>query len=117
MYYLHIGKKANRSIQVKTQLFDQIIHKPAFHQLRTKEQLGYIVSSGLQNFATTHGLYFIIQSKITSEYLVSRIDAFLLAQAAALQDMPDTVFKKHKGSLINKQLEKLQNLDQETQRH
>ncbi|KAI1358013.1 Metalloenzyme, LuxS/M16 peptidase-like protein, partial [Xylaria arbuscula] len=117
MYYLHIGKKANRSIRVKTQLFDQMIHEPAFHQLRTKEQLGYIVSSGLQDFATTHGLYFMIQSEMTSEYLVSRIDAFLLAQAAALRDMPDTVFEKHKGSLINKQLEKLQNLDQETQRH
>ncbi|KAI0818412.1 peptidase M16 inactive domain-containing protein [Xylaria sp. FL0064] len=117
MYYLHIGNRADRNIRVKTQLFEQMIHEPAFHQLRTKEQLGYIVSSGLQDFATMHGFYFVIQSQMGSEYLVSRIDAFLRAQAAALGGMTNTAFERHKGSLINKQLEKLQNLDQETQKH
>ncbi|KAI0408675.1 peptidase M16 inactive domain-containing protein [Xylaria palmicola] len=116
-YYLHIGDKADRSIRAKTQLLDQIIHEPAFDQLRTKEQLGYIVFSSLRGSATTYGFRFIIQSERTSEYLESRIDSFLLAQATAMRDMTDASFESHKRSVVVKRLEKLKNLDQETGRH
>lgn len=116
-YYLHLGDKGDRSIRAKTQLLDQIIHEPAFDQLRTKEQLGYIVFSGLRGSATTYGFRFIIQSERTSEYLESRIDSFLQAQAIALREMTDTSFESHKRSVIVKRLEKLKNLDQETGRH
>ncbi|KAI0439248.1 peptidase M16 inactive domain-containing protein [Xylaria telfairii] len=116
-YYLHIGDKGDRSIRAKTQLLDQIIHEPAFDQLRTKEQLGYIVFSGLRGSATTYGFRFIIQSERTSEYLESRIDSFLQGQAIALREMTDASFESHKRSVVVKRLEKLKNLDQETGRH
>ncbi|KAI0419931.1 peptidase M16 inactive domain-containing protein [Xylaria grammica] len=116
-YYLHIGDKGDRSIRAKTQLLDQIIHEPAFDQLRTKEQLGYIVFSGLRGSATTYGFRFIIQSERTSEYLESRIDLFLQAQATAIREMADASFESHKRSVVVKRLEKLKNLDQETGRH
>ncbi|KAI3336404.1 peptidase M16 inactive domain-containing protein [Xylariaceae sp. AK1471] len=116
-YYLHIGDKGDRSIRAKTQLLDQIIHEPAFDQLRTKEQLGYIVFSGLRGSATTYGFRFIIQSERTSEYLESRIDSFLQAQATAIREMTDANFESHKRSVVVKRLEKLKNLDQETGRH
>ncbi|KAJ2999068.1 hypothetical protein NUW58_g112 [Xylaria curta] len=116
-YYLHIGDKGDRSIRAKTQLLDQIIHEPAFDQLRTKEQLGYIVFSGLRGSATTYGFRFIIQSERTSEYLESRIDSFLQAQATAIQEMTEASFESHKRSVVVKRLEKLKNLDQETGRH
>ncbi|KAI1148070.1 peptidase M16 inactive domain-containing protein [Nemania diffusa] len=116
-YYLHIGSKGDRSVRAKTQLLDQIIHEPAFDQLRTKEQLGYIVFSGLRGSATTYGFRFIIQSERTSEYLESRIDSFLNAQATAIKEMTDASFESHKRSVVVKRLEKLKNLDQETGRH
>ncbi|KAI1128510.1 peptidase M16 inactive domain-containing protein [Nemania abortiva] len=116
-YFLHIGSKGDRSIRAKTQLLDQIIHEPAFDQLRTKEQLGYIVFSGLRGTATTYGFRFIIQSERPSEYLESRIDSFLQAQATALQEMTDANFESHKRSVVVKRLEKLKNLDSETNRH
>ncbi|KAI1168102.1 peptidase M16 inactive domain-containing protein [Nemania serpens] len=116
-YYLHIGDKGDRAVRAKTQLLDQIIHEPAFDQLRTKEQLGYIVFSGLRSSATTYGFRFIIQSERTSEYLESRIDSFLHVQATAIQEMTDASFESHKRSVIVKRLEKLKNLDQETGRH
>ncbi|KAI0010148.1 LuxS/MPP-like metallohydrolase [Xylariaceae sp. FL0662B] len=116
-YYLHIGDKGDRTIRAKTQLLDQIMHEPAFDQLRTKEQLGYVVFSGLRGTATTYGFRFIIQSERTSDYLESRIDSFLVAQTASLADMSDTEFESHKRSVIIKRLEKLKNLDQETGRH
>ncbi|XXH05044.1 hypothetical protein Hte_011468 [Hypoxylon texense] len=116
-YFLHIGDKGDRGIRAKTQLLEQIIHEPAFDQLRTKEQLGYVVFSGLRGSATTYGFRFIIQSERTPEYLESRIDSFLAAQAASIENMSDTDFESHKRSVIIKRLEKLKNLDQETGRH
>ncbi|KAI1267360.1 peptidase M16 inactive domain-containing protein [Xylariaceae sp. FL1019] len=116
-YYLHLGSKGDRMVRAKTQLLDQIIHEPAFDQLRTKEQLGYIVFSGLRGSATTYGFRFIIQSEKTSEYLESRIESFLLAQATAVREMTDEVFESHKRSVANKRLEKPKNLEQETGRH
>ncbi|KAK7928452.1 peptidase M16 inactive domain-containing protein [Apiospora marii] len=116
-YYLHIGSKGDRMVRAKTKLLDQMIHEPAFDQLRTKEQLGYVVFSGLRGCSTTYGFRFIIQSERTSEYLESRIDSFLNAQATALNDMSDSEFESHKRAVVVKRLEKVKNLDQETGRH
>lgn len=99
-YYLHIGDRGDRAVRAKTQLLDQMIHEPAFNQFRTKEQLGYIVHSGLQSSATTYGFQFTIQSEKTSEYLESRIDLFLHAQATALQEMTEATFGDHKRSVV-----------------
>ncbi|KAI1492445.1 peptidase M16 inactive domain-containing protein [Biscogniauxia mediterranea] len=116
-YYLHTGPKGDRMVRAKTQLLDQILHEPAFDQLRTKEQLGYVVFSGLRGSATTYGFRFIIQSERTSEYLESRIDSFLLSQASVIEEMSESDFEGHKRSVIIKRLEKVKNLDQETGRH
>jgi insulysin len=116
-YYLHIGSKGDRIVRAKTQLLDQILHEPAFDQLRTKEQLGYVVYSGLRGCSTTYGFRFIIQSERKSEYLDARIDSFLTQQLPALSTMTDADFENHKRSVVVKRLEKLKNLDQETGRH
>ncbi|KAI0128922.1 peptidase M16 inactive domain-containing protein [Xylariales sp. AK1849] len=116
-YYLYVGSKGDRVVRAKTQLLDQILHEPAFDQLRTKEQLGYVVYSGLRGCSTTYGFRFIIQSERASEYLESRIDSFLMQQLAAISNMSDVDFESHKRSVIVKRLEKLKNLDQETGRH
>jgi insulysin len=91
-------------------------HEPAFDQLRTKEQLGYVVFSGARTTSTTIGYRFIIQSERTPEYLESRIDSFLAGFEAILEKMSDSEFEGHKRSLITKRLEKLKNLDQESGR-
>ena len=115
-YLLTVGDKANRSLRAQVQLFDQITHEPAFDQLRTKEQLGYVVFSGARATATTLGYRFIIQSEKTPEYLEERIDSFLIGYAKTLEDMTDAAFEGHKNSLITKRVEKLKNLDQESTR-
>ncbi|RQM06093.1 hypothetical protein DH86_00002403 [Scytalidium sp. 3C] len=115
-YLLYIGDKADRKLRAKVLLIDQMTHEPAFDQLRTKEQLGYVVFSGMRTTATTLGFRFIIQSERTPQYLESRIDSFLTGYAKILNDMSDSDFEEHKRSLITKRLEKLKNLDQESSR-
>ncbi|TGO62295.1 hypothetical protein BELL_1121g00020 [Botrytis elliptica] len=115
-YVLSVGDKAVRPQRAKTLLLDQMTHEPAFDQLRTKEQLGYVVFSGCSTTTTTIAYRFIIQSEKTPQYLEERIDSFLLGYSEILKNMSDSEFEGHKRSLITKRLEKLKNLDQESNR-
>jgi insulysin len=115
-YYLFVGSIADRFLRAKALLLGQMTSEPAFDQLRTKEQLGYVVWSGARYASTTLGYRVIIQSERTAKYLESRIDAFLSAFGKTLEDMPDDIFEGHKRSIINKRLEKLKNLNSEANR-
>ncbi|GES66360.1 a-pheromone processing metallopeptidase Ste23 [Aspergillus terreus] len=115
-YYLFLGSMTDDKLRSKLLLFAQMTDEPAFDQLRSKEQLGYVVWSGARYSATTIGYRVIIQSERTAEYLESRIDAFLSSFRTSLQDMTEEEFEGHKRSVINKRLEKLKNLSSETSR-
>ncbi len=71
--WLYVGDKSDRAVRAKILLLDQMVHEPAFDQLRTKEQLGYVVFSGVRATATTFGFRFIIQSEKSTRYLDARI--------------------------------------------
>lgn len=115
-YLLYFGEKSDRALRAKTLLLDQLTHEPAFDQLRTKEQLGYVVFSGTRATSTTIGYRFIIQSEKNPTYLEERIDNFLSGWRKTLEGMSDNEFEGQKESLINKRLEKLKNLGQESGR-
>ncbi|RDA90676.1 hypothetical protein CP533_4663 [Ophiocordyceps camponoti-saundersi (nom. inval.)] len=115
--WFYVGDRADGLVRAKTLLVDQMTHEPAFDQLRTKEQLGYIVFSGIRNFATTCGFRVLIQSEKTPEYLEKRIEAFLAQFSRTLATMSEAEFEGHKRSLIIRRLEKLRSLDQESSRH
>lgn len=115
-YYLQVCDKTDRKLCAKVLLFDQMTSEPAFDQLRTQEQLGYVVFSGTRALTTTVGFYVRIQSERDNQYLESRIDKFLAEYGQKLETMSDKDFEEHKLSIINKRLEKLKNLGSETRR-
>lgn len=115
--WFSVGDQGDRTVRVKTLLFDQLIHEPAFDQLRTKEQLGYVVFSSIRSFATTCGIRILVQSERTPDYLDSRVESFLEKFGTTLAEMSEDEFEGHKRSLIIKRLEKLKNLNQESSRH
>ncbi|KAL4914462.1 Metalloenzyme, LuxS/M16 peptidase-like protein [Aspergillus aurantiobrunneus] len=115
-YYLFIGDIDDDVLRSKLLLFAQMTDEPAFDQLRSKEQLGYVVWSGVRYSATTIGYRVIIQSERTAQYLESRIDSFLSNFGKTLEEMSEEEFEGHKRSVINKRLEKLKNLMSETSR-
>lgn len=84
----------------------------AFDQLRTKEQLGYVVFTGQLLQATTMGYRVLIQSERSCEYLESRIEAFLSGDWS----MSEEDFEKHQQSLLTRLSESLKNLNQESNR-
>lgn len=116
-YFLQFGPTNDIKIRALGSLFAQICSEPAFNQLRTKEQLGYIVFSGVKITLTSNGFRILIQSEKTSDFLASRIDAFLDFLDQFLLSMKVDDFERQKVSLIDKLNEKLKNLAQETKRY
>lgn len=112
-YYVYIGDAADRILRAKLLLLGQLTDEPGFDQLRSKEQLGYIVWTGPKLMVTTMGYRVVIQSERATEYLEERINAFLASISKLLEKMSTEEFEGHKKSLINKRLEKVKNLDQE----
>ena len=115
-YYLLVGDVSDRTLRAKVSLLGQMTNEIGFDQLRTKEQLGYIVWTGSKMSATTMGYRVIIQSERPPDYLETRINAFLALFGRSLEKMDAEQFESHKRSLINKKLEKVKNLDQESSR-
>ena len=115
-YYVYVGDAADRVLRAKLLLLGQMAEEPGFDQLRTKEQLGYVVWTGPKLSVTTMGFRVIIQSERPTEYLEERINAFLVFLAKSFEKMPMDEFESHKKSLINKRLEKIKNLNQEGDR-
>lgn len=116
-YFLHVGERADYNVRAKVLLLDQILHEPCFNQLRTKEQLGYIVYSGTWTSITQYGFYFVIQSEKTAPYLETRIEEFLKTAANLLEEMSEEDFESNKRSIIDKRLERLKYMEQESNRH
>ncbi|SMY27142.1 unnamed protein product [Zymoseptoria tritici ST99CH_1A5] len=115
-YMLHFGDSQDRPLRAKVLLLSHILSEPCFDTLRTKEQLGYIVSSGPTLGGNQAGFRILIQSEKDCPYLETRIDAFLTGFEETLSEMSESDFNEHRIGVINSRLEKLKNLDQETGR-
>lgn len=81
---LQIGLDST-AMNVKTELLSQIIKEPCFNILRTQEQLGYIVYSGVRSASGVYGLDFIVQSEKKPKFLDSRIENFILEARKLIQ--------------------------------
>ncbi|XP_062187589.1 insulin-degrading enzyme-like 1, peroxisomal isoform X2 [Phragmites australis] len=100
---------------VLLQLLVLVGKQPAFHQLRSVEQLGYIALLRQRNDSGVRGLQFIIQSTVKDPWnLDARVEAFLKMFEATLYEMPDAEFKSNVNTLIDMKLEKYKNIREES---
>ncbi|KAL6663337.1 metalloprotease [Candidozyma auris] len=117
-YFVQVGKvqKENSRLRVLTDLLATMLHEPCFNQLRTKEQLGYVVFSGYRSSRSYFGLRILVQSERPCDYLQYRVENFLkmFKRKKLGSSLTDEVFAKYKQSLRNMKLAKLKNLGEET---
>jgi insulysin len=59
--YYQCGLQSTRNNSL-VELFCQVINESSFNVLRTQEQLGYIVASGVRNFGGAQGCYILYLS-------------------------------------------------------
>jgi insulysin len=115
-YYVQVGDSTDRELRTRLALFQQIVNEPAFDQLRTKEQLGYIVFSSIRKQTGVVGFRILIQSEKSPGFVETRIESFIDSLQDRLNQMTEEEFGKHKKALVTKLLERLKNLAQESNR-
>ncbi|XP_063837017.1 insulin-degrading enzyme [Ostrinia nubilalis] len=103
--YYSCGVRATRP-NAALELLAQTLSEPAFSVLRTKEQLGYIVFSGVRRSNGVQGLRVIVQSDRHPAFVEERIEAFLQGSLEYLEKMTDEEFLKHRAALAAHKLEK-----------
>ncbi|CAL5426989.1 unnamed protein product [Camellia sinensis] len=98
-------------------LFDEIVDEPLFNQLRTKEQLGYVVECSPRVTYRILGFCFRVQSsEYNPVYLQGRVDDFINGLKELLDELDDESFENYRSGLIAKLLEKDPSLQHETNR-
>lgn len=112
-YLIQVGNVTQTALRAKLSLLAQIAQEPCFDQLRTKEQLGYLVFSGVRKQTGSMGMRFILQSERDTIYLENRIEEFLAKLRSIVEKMTPEEYKAQVQSLISKKLEKDKNLGQE----
>lgn len=98
-------------------LFAQMIHEPCFDQLRTKEQLGYVVFSSSLNNHGTANIRILVQSEHTTPFLEWRIETFIENFGKTLREMSEQDFEKHKDALCKSLLQKYKNMKEESNKY
>jgi insulysin len=100
IYYQVFNQKYDFEKAAKLSMLETLIREPFFDQLRTKEQLGYLVNTSSYSFLDSYGLIFLIQSPVKdSNYLADRIKVFQKEFVEKLENYQE--FDAQKASLIN----------------
>lgn len=101
----------DKQTRVAIALAAQILRPTFYTQLRTEQQLGYIVSSGVYPVIDVPGWFFIVQSPVASAaQLQQRVGAFLQVQQEVLAGLDQASFEQHRETLKKRLLEQPQNL-------
>ena len=118
MTYYQLGAvEKGYKLETTLAVLGQYFSEPFFDELRTKQQLGYVVSSRETNQRDCLGMWFLIQSNSKScEYLVHAINKFLLERREIIKNISDEDFEKQKKSVHTQQAEKDQNMYAESRR-
>ena len=92
-------------------LFAHLIREPAFNQLRTEEQLGYIVHTSIKTSGDhIKGLLLLIQSdSFNPDHVEERIEIFLDNFRQRLVDMSESDFQTFVDTVVASFLEKVRN--------
>lgn len=100
-----------------TRVFGRVVKQPAFSELRTQQQLGYIVWSQSISLEDTRGFKMTIQSSTASPVvLYERILMFLREFEGTLEAMPEEDFQEAVDGLVKMILQPSTKMRQETAR-
>lgn len=92
-------------------LIHNICHEDFFKELRTNEELGYVVFSQIMRMHSAEYLSFVVQSENAVEFLENRINKFIIDLKKNIVEMPDELFETFKESLIGFYEEPILNIE------
>lgn len=116
-YGIELGTADDINLVTTAVLLEQIMKEPVFDQLRTKEQLGYVVGCSLRQVRNSYWVRFFAQSEEVTTYLESRINACLLNIREIIMNMEHEEYQKNVDSVVAKYSERPKNLAEEASRY
>jgi len=109
---------ASAASRARSALAGQLLRSPFFSDLRTEQQLGYVVSAGIRRMDTQSGNLFLVQSpKANVAYLEQAVVKFLQAYVDDWDTLSQELFDQQKSGLIARLTEKDKNLAQRSQHY
>lgn len=100
--YFQFGERKSDLDYMLNCMMYHMLEEPAYDQLRTKEQLGYLVYCNQWNYRNVLGGTFVIQSsKQPPEYLVKRILNFVEMGKQMCENLSDEDFTKAVNALLS----------------
>eukprot|EP00158_Paraphelidium_tribonemae_P009916 Partr_v1_DN29000_c0_g1_i1_m25164 putative insulin-degrading enzyme len=116
-YYVQCGSSNDSQSRALCYVIRQLMQDPAFDQLRTKEQLGYIVWASQRRSVGVIGLRIILMGDHDSIYLEQRIEAFLhMFRDEILENVTHETLDKIVEAVVGNLIEKDKSLIQESTR-
>lgn len=95
----------SREIEERARFYltSQFMETAFYHEIRTRQQMGYIVFGSAMPIMQVPGLAFVVQSPSrTPEEVEQAIEVFLADYQRALSNMPVSDFERNKHSLVSK---------------
>lgn len=104
-------------LRARLELFAHIFKEPCFNQLRTQEQLGYLVFSGIMRTEGIEYFRVLIQSNVASPALLDqRIERFVVSFRDVLATMPHEIWQKQVNAVVKSLVEKPKRESEEAMR-
>ncbi|MGC3875108.1 insulinase family protein [Halomonas sp. GXIMD04776] len=111
------GPDRSLTSQATLAVLGQMIGTPFYSQLRTEEQLGYIVNAGYQPLLDAPGLNLLVQSPSAEvNHIQSRIDAFLKGFDQRIDQLDDEDLAPYRDAVKDRLLERDPSLSSLTSR-
>ncbi|MCK2185382.1 insulinase family protein [Halomonas getboli] len=99
MRYLQ-GPDRSLASQARLAVLGRLLETPFYQQLRTEQQLGYVVNAGYQPLLDAPGLSLLVQSPSTdSDTIQERIDAFLSDFGDRLGELDDEALAPYRQAV------------------
>lgn len=103
---------------IRATLLEDIIGRWYFDDLRTEQQLGYVVAASSNHIGKLSGLLFMVQSpNATPAQIMQHNQRFFSETAEKLKALPETEFNSYRDSLLEKLRRKPESLAQEFGRY
>ena len=98
--YVQFGKRSPQ-LDASLRIGHALMEASFFNELRTKQQLGYIVHSGLKNYEKVLGMLFLIQSSDYDPYQVDkRVEDWTKQMLQSLDKLDDKEFSTYQEAVV-----------------
>ncbi|MBT4963455.1 MAG: hypothetical protein HON32_04680 [Francisellaceae bacterium] len=110
--------KSDYITKAKLMLLGNVISTPFFDELRTTQQVGYVVAARADSSYKQLGVQFIIQSpNYKQRDLLHRVDKFISDEYDQIKTLPERELEEHKSSIYDNLLDKPKDISSSLGQH